>query len=593
MSDHWREYPPGGNDPQAGAPGPWSPEVPPLSQSIHDMPDSSWYPGQQAPQQHPYQPQPLGQQGQPGPYEWNEQGRAPQPYPPQQPGPRQPDSGPARPPQSEPADTVAASATDAAPDAEHPPIPRAGTQAGAGRAAMRKAARGRRRRPLRIAAWSALGAVLLGAGYGGYQYVSLDNKLHGSALHAQGDDTASAPKEIVDSFGRSPINILVIGSDSRGTSSDCKYGGATCGSAGGQRADVEMILHVAADRSNATVMSIPRDLYVQLPACAGGGSNKINSALLDSPGCQVDAVERLTRIPIDHFIEVDFSGVVAVSNAIGGVPVCVSSDVYDRNSGLKLSKGRHNLEGQAALQFVRTRDAFNDGSDVDRTDTQHAFLSAALNQLEASGTASNPTKVLSLTSSVLGSLTVDDPIKSPLKLASLAWDIHKVPSKRITFVTMQTGTDTDKNLVRAAGATALFHAIATDESLSKITALSPASASASPPAKGGASSSPKASAKPTPTATQGKADTQSLDGAHHQSAASTKGCAGAPVGNVENIPVGLTMQYTAAGRRALDTPEPGTDHHRMYCGIGPSGTNCYATPDAAYALFPKVENSAP
>ena len=353
-----------------------------------------------------------------------------------------------------------------------------------------------------------------------------------------------------------------------------------------------MILHISADRSNATVMSIPRDLYVQLPACAGGRSNKINSALLYKQGCQVDAVEKLTKIPIDHFIEVEFSGVVAVSDAIGGVPVCVSSNVYDRNSGLKLSKGEHKVKGQAALQFVRTRDAFNDGSDVDRTDTQHAFLSAALNQLEASGTASNPTKVLSLTSSLLGSLTVDEQIKNPLKLSSLAWDIHKVPSKRITFVTMQTGTDANKNLVQAAGAKGLFHAIAQDQSVKTITATSSASANASAPAKNGTSSPPKASAKPTATATQDKTDTHALDGAHHQTAATNKDCAEAAVGNVENIPVGLNMQYTAAGRKAINTPEPGTDHHQMYCGIGPGGTNCYATPDAAYALFPKVKNSA-
>ncbi|MGW2609455.1 LCP family protein [Streptomyces mirabilis] len=459
---------------------------------------------------------------------------------------------------------------------------------------MRKAARGRKHKPLKIVAWSVLGVVLIGGGTVVYGYESLNSKLHGSPLHAAGDDSADAPKEIVDSFGRSPINILVMGSDGRITKSDCKYGGATCGTAGGQRADVEMILHVSADRSNATVMSIPRDLYVPLPTCAGGVTNKINSALLYKPGCQVDAVEKLTGIPIDHFIEVDFSGVVAVSNAIGGVPVCVSSNVYDRNSGLKLSKGKHKLKGQAALQFVRTRDAFNDGSDVDRTDTQHAFLSATLNQLEASGTLSNPAKVFSLTSSVFGSLTVDDGIKSVQNLGGLASDIHKVPSKRIMFVTMQTGTDAKGNLVEAARAPALFHAIAQDAPVSTLPATPSAStgASASAPANGATSASPKASAASSASASQDKTNTQALDGTHHQTAATTKACAEASVGNVENVPVGLNMQYTAAGQQAINTPEPRTNHHEMYCGTGPSGTNCYATPDAAYALFPKVKDSA-
>ena len=258
MSDDWRAYLPSGSVPPEGAPEPWAPGMPPTPQPFGDSPDSSRHSGQPTPQQHP-------QPGQPGSYGWNGQSQAPQPYPPhhsgqtysggppapqahpqgypgqqqpygqptapqqwpqtavpQQPGPRQPESGPTVPRQSESTDAVAAasasasaSAGDAEPDAEHPPIRPAGAQAGPGRVAMRKAARGRKRKPLKIVAWSALGVVLVGGGCVGYEYEALNSKLHGSSLHAQGDDPANAPTEIVDSFGRSPINILVIGSDSR------------------------------------------------------------------------------------------------------------------------------------------------------------------------------------------------------------------------------------------------------------------------------------------------------------------------------------------------------------------------------------------
>lgn len=148
-----------------------------------------------------------------------------------------------------------------------------------------------------------------------------------------------------------------MGSDGRTSKADCKLGGG-CSQTGVQtgngNADVQMVVHISADRTNATVMSIPRDTMVDVPACkdsesgqsTSGYYGQINSALRYGPACQVATIHQLTGIPIDHFVKLDFSGVVKMSDAVGGVSVCVDHNVYDTYSHLKLSRGTHTLKGK-------------------------------------------------------------------------------------------------------------------------------------------------------------------------------------------------------------------------------------------------------
>ncbi|WP_329455122.1 LCP family protein [Streptomyces sp. NBC_01497] len=387
-----------------------------------------------------------------------------------------------------------------------------------GRAAARKAARGkdrghqrrrakplpRRKRVVRTLLTVVSALVLIVAGGGAWLYEHLSGNIHSVAIDGGGS------KEQADSFGRTPINILAIGSDGRNSKSDCKLGGG-CGSSdstAGHNADVDMVLHISADRSNATVMSIPRDTMTQIPACKGtdggpstpGYQGQINSALQYGPACQVSAVHQLTGIPIDHFVMLDFSGVVQMSDAVGGVSVCVSDNVYDTYSHLKLAKGTHTLKGDAALEFVRTRHGLGDGSDLGRTYAQHIFLSAMIRKLKSAGTLSNPTKVYSLANSATKAMTVDTGLNSIAKLIGLADDLNKVPTKRLTFTTMQTGqSPTDANrVVPAAGADALFAAIADDKSL---TASDGKKTTGTKPSSGA-----KTDAKPSPSATVPPAD---------------------------------------------------------------------------------------
>ncbi|WP_327289128.1 LCP family protein [Streptomyces sp. NBC_01198] len=345
-----------------------------------------------------------------------------------------------------------------------------------GRAAVRKGRKKRGgRRAVKIVGLVMGFVILLAGGAAGYVYWKLNSNIKSDDLSANGKDGAGHEK--ADAFGRTPINILVIGSDGRTDAADCKLGGA-CTTANGQRADVEMVVHISADRTNATVMSVPRDLRADWSGCHDKGHASmgpqhdvmINAALAGGPGCSVVAVHELTGIPIDHFMMVDFSGVVDMSNAVGGVNVCVSANVYDPYSHLKLKKGAHVLQGQAALQFLRTRHGFGDSSDSrGRTFGQHIFLTALLNKLKDQGTLTSPGKMWKIANAATRALTVDNSLDSATKLIGLGTDLNKVPTNRITFATLQTADAKvngayETHLVNP-GATTLFKTIAQDQSL--------------------------------------------------------------------------------------------------------------------------------
>ncbi|WP_329129351.1 LCP family protein [Streptomyces sp. NBC_01476] len=340
---------------------------------------------------------------------------------------------------------------------------------GEGEAAERAGPRSMRQR---VARWVTVGlsvAVLLTAGAGAFVYFRLNGNIRDMPLF--GGIGGDAGRERPDAFGRTPLNVLVIGSDTRSDQEDCRLGG-DCGP--GQNADVEMVLHISADRSHATVLSIPRDTVMQLPACRtqnGGVSasrrGPVNSTLQYGPGCTVAAVHRLTALPIDHFMLADFAGVVRMSDAVGGVSVCVDRNVYDPYSHLKLARGRHSLKGEAALEFLRSRHSFGDGSDLGRTDAQHLFLGALAHRMRDGGSLSDPAGMLTMADAATKALTVDTGLAAIRKLVGLADDVRKVPSARFTFTTMPSAPDPDNpdRLVPAAAAKGLFATIGADRPL--------------------------------------------------------------------------------------------------------------------------------
>ncbi|MFG1809221.1 LCP family protein [Streptomyces sp. NPDC049040] len=284
--------------------------------------------------------------------------------------------------------------------------------------------------------------VLVAVGAGGYL---LYQRFNGNLTTVDVGDAGSK-----DVIGDGPLNLLVIGTDSRQGLAG-RYGDAD--NVG--HADTTILFHVSADRSNATAMSIPRDIVTAIPDCptrqkdgttatipgipAGLTTPKFNESLGvggRDPGCTMRAVTALTGIPVDHFMMVDFDAVKELSTAVGGVDVCLARPLVDPKSHLDLSAGPHRIEGEQALEFVRTRHALRNQSDLDRIRLQQNFLGAMIRKIKSSGTLTNPRKLFTLADTATRALTVDSAIGSVSRLTSLAKDLSKVDAKHITFTTL-------------------------------------------------------------------------------------------------------------------------------------------------------------
>ncbi|MER8003602.1 LCP family protein [Streptomyces sp. NPDC095613] len=244
-----------------------------------------------------------------------------------------------------------------------------------------------------------------------------------------------------------PINILVIGTDKRTGKGNEGYGDA--GSEG--HADTNILFHVSKDRTNATALSIPRDLITDIPDCEtknkdgsttsipGTLGTRFNVSLGQDgrdPGCTMRTVKEITGLTVDHFMMADFNAVKEMSTAVGGVKVCVAKDVDDPKSHLKLSKGEHVIQGEQALAFVRTRHAFGNESDLSRIETQQQFLSSMIRQMQSSETLTSPSKLWKVAEAATNALTVDSGIGTIEKLSELGRELASVDPKNITFTTL-------------------------------------------------------------------------------------------------------------------------------------------------------------
>jgi LCP family protein required for cell wall assembly len=325
----------------------------------------------------------------------------------------------------------------------------------------------RRRKALKWTAVGVAGVVLAAVGVGAYAVMHLDGNIKHTAL-LPNNITQSA--EAPDKFGDTAMNILLIGTDARVTAADCSLGG-DCSAGGNGNSDVMMVIHLSADRTNATIMSIPRDTMTQIPDCGTNGPyyGMINSSLAYGASCTVATVHQLTGLTIDHYVEVDFSGVVAMSNAIGGVPVCVTDNMYDKDSGLRLNAGTSVVKGQQALEFVRTRHGFYDGSDLGREKAQHIFLSDMIRQVRSEASFTNLTNLYSIANAATKSLQVDNGLAGVTNLLSLFDTMNKVPTDRVTFVTMPWELDpqnTERVIAEQPQAAQMFANIKNDVSYS-------------------------------------------------------------------------------------------------------------------------------
>ncbi|WP_234331016.1 LCP family protein [Streptomyces sp. NRRL F-4474] len=390
------------------------------------------------------------------------------------------------------------------------PRPRGGSGPARKARGVRPPRSGRRR----VLRWVScvLSLLILGTAAAGYLYYRhLNGSIQTDALNL-GENKLGGSKP--NAFGQTPLNILLIGSDARNDAENQALGGATDTFDGPPLADVQMLLHLSADRSNISVVSMPRDTMLMMPKCTepGGKVHPASKGLVQTnesiqrggPGCTVAAWTELTKIPIDHFMMIDFKGVVRMADAIGGVPVCVEQNVHSRTrdgkgSGLKLPKGTSVIQGETALQWLRTRYGFEDGTDIGRTHAQHQYMNSMAREFRKNAKLSNPVKLNSLAQAAIEAMVVDTGLNKIDKLFDLSMELKKVPPGRITMTTMPWVYSTKPGLdgrvePKPGEAEDLFRMVREDIALDGQGSASPA-ASASP----GAPASPSAPAQQQPT----------------------------------------------------------------------------------------------
>ncbi len=295
--------------------------------------------------------------------------------------------------------------------------------------------------------------LVLVLGAAAYEYIHFNGEI--KTFAAKGLSKHRPPPTVAGQ------NILIIGSDSR-AGADGSLGGA--GDAVG-RSDTTLLVHIYQGGRRAVAVSIPRDALVDIPPCLlpdGTWSAPQHHVMFNAafsvgqtpqgnPACTVNTVENLTHMRVDHTVVTDFAGFAAMTQIVGGVPVCLPKDVYqidlDPNRATRLAgsswqtiqgqmifhKGVQEVSGAKALDFVRLRHGLGDGSDIGRMHRQQAFLGAVITKVRAQGLT--PTHILPLAEAATKYMTVDPALGDAQKLLSFALSLRNMSLKDIVFVT--------------------------------------------------------------------------------------------------------------------------------------------------------------
>jgi LCP family protein required for cell wall assembly len=304
--------------------------------------------------------------------------------------------------------------------------------------------------------------VVMAGGIGGVLYKKIFSKVHHTKpLSAVLGETDRPPKAVPNTNpangstgGSAAQNILILGVDSRlGENSQFQV------KSGAKQtetlSDTAILAHLAGDGKHVTLVSIPRDSVVEIPACVkvDSGGNPVldstgatqytkptkalfNEAIqLGGPYCSAHTLEQLTGVRINDYLEIDFTGVVKMSKALGGVPLTICKPIHDSNTGLNLPAGPVNLIGDQALAFVRARYGLTGGDDLHRIQRQQQFMASMVRKALQSANFFDPATMYRFYSAVAGSLTTD---MQSNQLTKLALQYRHTDTSSIVFVTVPT-----------------------------------------------------------------------------------------------------------------------------------------------------------
>lgn len=262
---------------------------------------------------------------------------------------------------------------------------------------------------------------------------------------------AAAPPDIGAHEGA--FSILLVGSDVCEPEYAHLFGERCEDDEEGERSDVTMLVHVSEAPRRATIISFPRDMIVPIPECPRADGEGSHSAMAGQPmystmtyggvACTWLTVSELTEMDIPFAAKITWGGVIEMSNAIGGVDVCVEGSISDPDANLFLGPGWHNVEGAQALAFLRTRYGVGDHSDLGRISNQQQFLTSLVRKVRSEGVLTDPAAVLRLAYAAVDAITPSDSMKSPTTMVQLALALKDIPLEDIVFAQYPTYYDPD------------------------------------------------------------------------------------------------------------------------------------------------------
>lgn len=261
----------------------------------------------------------------------------------------------------------------------------------------------------------------------------------------------------IDKAAGRPLNILVLGSDIREGASDVDGSGAA-GITEGMRADTTMLFHISKDRSRVDVVSIPRDLLVDIPSCTVRTGEKLDETFDTEPAydamfnaafsyggqtgdvasaaaCSMKTVESMTGVHLDGYVVVNFASFKDVVQALGGIPMYFEEPLYDEYAGLDVPAGCRLLDGDQSLALARARKMIGDGSDISRIGRQQELVFAILNEAKNMNLFTDMTTLYRVLQAATANLDTSEGLGDIPTLVGLASSLRNIDLANVQFIT--------------------------------------------------------------------------------------------------------------------------------------------------------------
>lgn len=347
--------------------------------------------------------------------------------------------------------------------------------------------------PWLVTIFAALLALVLFAGTSfALAYSNLNSRLSDSVVDTSdlgSVKTKEVEEDPKDDFNGRPVNILIAGIDAR-SGQDASIVNPDDDDPT-MRSDTTMIMHLSADRQDAYMVSIPRDMLADIPSCrltdgstssaqlaqfnwafsfgaSAADPKNLRESVAGGIACTQATVEEMTGLVMDGFVVIDFTGFEGVIDSLGGVDLCTDEDVDSTMTGFQLEAGCHHLNPSQALAYARERYGYDDGSDMSRIGRQQQLLGAVVKEVLESNMLTDLPKLYALMQEALSTMYVSPSLSSPQADVGLAMSLKNTPTENIRFVIMpvlQLNTDLNRLIPKQPNADQLWEALRNDAPL--------------------------------------------------------------------------------------------------------------------------------